>query len=202
MTGDRRPWRFWPKVSKSDGCWEWMGRLNAEGYGVYGSGMAHRACYEICVGSIPAGHQLDHVCHTLDRSCAGGPSCAHRRCVNPQHLEPVPPAVNSTRARRDTCRNGHPYGSSTYIGPSGTRKCHVCLAAAKRRHRNKTTRRLGHRLVHAGPGRWQCRCGVPLGTSQATAARAINVHTAEMWAADTSTTRLPRGLGTVADHPT
>ena len=90
--------RFWTKVDKnhgkpldlrdlSDGCWEWVAGTS-DGYGqfwVKGSNMsAHRYAYELLIGPVPNGLDLDHLC-----------MC--RRCVNPAHLEPVTRAENNAR---------------------------------------------------------------------------------------------------------
>lgn len=94
--------RFWTKVDKTDGCWLWTGALS-NGYGQVGiaggatTEYAHRWAYEQLVGAIPRGMQLDHLCHNADASCPGGASCAHRRCVNPAHLEPVTNVENMRR---------------------------------------------------------------------------------------------------------
>jgi len=89
--------RFWEKVERfgEDGCWFWLGSLNALGYGQFFSGKysssgyaiparSHRLAYELLIGPIPEGQLLDHLCRN--------PSC-----VNPAHLEPVSPAVNVRR---------------------------------------------------------------------------------------------------------
>lgn len=69
--------RFWPKVEKSDGCWNWIASTSTPGYGqIFLKGKcisAHRLSYEINVGPIPDGMQIDHTCH-------------NRRCVRPSHL--------------------------------------------------------------------------------------------------------------------
>lgn len=90
-----------------DGCWEWTGQVNHKGYGVLyqrpgyrpRNRKAHRVVYELLVGPIPTGKQLDHQCHNQDKSCPGGVTCRHRRCVNPGHLEPVTPKINTGRGR-------------------------------------------------------------------------------------------------------
>lgn len=76
--------RFWAKVDKGPGCWEWTAGKNAKGYGrmsvyrneKYNAMLAHRIGYEISVGPIPEGLGLDHTCHNPG-------------CVNPAHLRVV-----------------------------------------------------------------------------------------------------------------
>lgn len=90
--------RFWSKVVKegSHGCWRWQGRLNHAGYGRFTVGgrrdarwvMAHRFAYELLIGPIPEGLELDHLCRQRD-------------CVNPGHMEPVTREENSRRGVED-----------------------------------------------------------------------------------------------------
>lgn len=87
----------------ADGCWTWLGTVSPNGYGQLGDpsdrtrmAYAHRVSYETFVGPIPAGLEIDHVCHTNHPTCSGGP-CVHRRCVNPDHLEPVTTSENQRR---------------------------------------------------------------------------------------------------------
>src|SRR6185503_9918754 len=59
--------RFWAAVHVADNdCWEWTGSLNPHGYGAFnvndGHRQAHRVAYEIIVGPIPDGLQIDHLC--------------------------------------------------------------------------------------------------------------------------------------------
>lgn len=71
-------------------CWEWLGCTNSKGYPVKSVDgrreLAHRVYYEHFVAPIPGGLQLDHLCR-------------YRRCVRPDHLEPVTQIVNMQRAR-------------------------------------------------------------------------------------------------------
>lgn len=71
-------------------CWEWIGSIDAKGYGHKFSGgktkKAHRLVYEMYKGSIPEGMHLDHLCKNTS-------------CVNPEHLEPV---TNQTNVRRSS----------------------------------------------------------------------------------------------------
>ncbi len=134
-----KPDRFWSKVNKTESCWLWTASINPEGYGkfwVAGKGRlrAHRVAYELVVGPIPEGLQIDHLCRV-------------RHCVNPSHLEPVThrenllrgigiPAVN---AKKTHCLRGHPFsGDNLYIEPKGGRRCRECRRAVdRRRPRNK-----------------------------------------------------------------
>ena len=66
--------RFWNKVKKTDGCWEWMGFCNRYGKFTYEGGqLAHRYSWLLHKGPIP-----DDL-HVLHR-------CDNTKCVNPEHL--------------------------------------------------------------------------------------------------------------------
>lgn len=100
--------RFWSKVEKSEGCWNWSGFLNNHGYPCMGIGpankrkrlLAHRAAFELVKGEIPAGALLDHICR-------------NRACVNPDHLRPVNEKQNAEN-RKGPQRNN----TSGYLGVS------------------------------------------------------------------------------------
>lgn len=138
---------FWRKVAQfnSDDCWPWTARIEWDGYGRFGvirgvrgspiNMRAHRVAYALVIGPIPPGAKLDHVCHNADAACPGGPSCQHRRCCNPGHLEPVTSRVNVLRGRgvtainaaRTECVDGHPFSvENTYMTPNGRRMCKQC----------------------------------------------------------------------------
>lgn len=115
------------------GCWLWQRHVFPTGYGcssVDGRGeFAHRVSYIVHIGPIPDGLHIDHACHTRDKSCRGGPTCLHRRCVNPSHLEAVPQKVNNERAAasRNTCRpHGHPLDGIRTNGGVRGRYCKTC----------------------------------------------------------------------------
>lgn len=84
--------RFWAKVDKSGGCWLWTAFVHPNGYGIFKVGRkavgAHRVAYELLVGPIPEGYEIDH-----RTSCP-------RNCVNPAHLRSVTQAQNKQNRPR------------------------------------------------------------------------------------------------------
>ncbi len=122
--------RFWSKVKKTDTCWTWQGtRHNAKhDYGQFSVGnryvLAHRFAYELLVGPISDGLELDHLCRNPP-------------CVNPEHLEPVLHVENVRRGLLSTriqvlCKRGHPL-SKAFVRPDGTRACRLCHNARDRK---------------------------------------------------------------------
>lgn len=89
-----------------DECWYWTGTVTKNGYGEVNWDRkkqgAHRVAYKLFVGSIPAQMQIDHLCHTASPNCPGNQYCPHRRCVKPEHLEPVTPGENNDRRWKRT----------------------------------------------------------------------------------------------------
>jgi hypothetical protein len=88
-----------------DECWPWTGYVDEIGYGIFGAEgklrKAHIWAYEHFIGPVPKDRpEVDHVCHSNDKSCPGG-VCLHRRCVNylAPHLEPVTHRENVLRGR-------------------------------------------------------------------------------------------------------
>jgi hypothetical protein len=83
--------RFWSKIvcDLTTRHWLWTGGLS-HGYGIFTSGgrnlPAHRVAWELLVGPIPDGQEIDHVCRVI-------------ACVWPPHLEPVTHAVNIKRGK-------------------------------------------------------------------------------------------------------
>lgn len=145
--------RFWSKVDK-DGplpvwapflgpCWLWT-RATSFGYGVLNVGgvttRSHRFSYELLVGPIPEGLQIDHLCRI-------------RNCVNPGHLEPVTLQENSLRgfcpsainARKTHCNRGHKFTEeNTWVDSEGKRNCRACWAPAKEVKRVRREREAAH----------------------------------------------------------
>lgn len=73
-------------IQSRNGCWIWGGPVSTSGYGRIGAEYTHRIAYEMHVGPIPEGMQIDHLCF-------------EKLCANPAHLEAVTQAENLRRQR-------------------------------------------------------------------------------------------------------
>lgn len=69
--------RFWKSINKTEGCWEWTGFTNDDGYGkiaINGEPVSvHRFSYQLHYGEIPLGLQVLH-------------KCDNPPCCRPDHL--------------------------------------------------------------------------------------------------------------------
>lgn len=137
--------RLWPKIDKNGPvpeyapelgpCWIWTGACSASGYGHLGAGghdgktiLAHVVVYEQCVGPIPDGLELDHLCRV-------------RRCCRPDHVEPVSHQINVLRgasvaavhAQKTHCANGHLFDdkNTRYSNGGRWRACRACDRSRK-----------------------------------------------------------------------
>lgn len=138
--------RFWEKVDRSGDCWLWLAGHNGSGYGLIGlgrrgqgKGLAHRLAYEMLVGPIPPGSEIDHLCR-------------NPACVNPAHLQPVthrenilrsPTAPPAIHARQTRCIHGHPLSGENlriWIRPDGAKR-RLCLTCERRRWAATSKRR-------------------------------------------------------------
>lgn len=98
--------RFWGRVEKSSGCWQWCGALNTYGYGRVAwrgkSILAHRLSWMISNDSlIPAGMVVMH-------------SCDNPACVNPDHL--------SLGTNQDNSDDKFRKNRMRFIGPKNSAK--------------------------------------------------------------------------------
>jgi hypothetical protein len=134
--------RFWTKVNKNGPlwngtpCWLWVAGKYIGGYGkisrgrvAWGHARAHRVAYELLVGPIPKGLEIDHLCR-------------NHGCVNPAHMEPITHRENLLRgcapcarnAQKTHCKYGHPFDEANTSMWRGHRQCRTCA-------RNKANRR-------------------------------------------------------------
>lgn len=124
--------RFWSRVDRrgDDECWPWNGRIDANGYGKFGTDWAHRLSLGIATGSVRVGFVVDHLCR-------------NPRCVNPKHLEWVTQAENMRRgcqAQITHCIHGHEFTpENTYAMRygNGKRRCKRCNADRELARRNR-----------------------------------------------------------------
>lgn len=121
------PERIIKKLDVGD-CWMWTAAFGDDGYGRTSAGRArknlrvHRYVYELLVGEIPDGLEIDHL-------------CMNKACCNPDHLEPVTHAENMRRTygpsqqryvgRERVCKAGHigqyvKYGDGWFCQPCDT----------------------------------------------------------------------------------
>lgn len=106
LPSDQR--RFWKKVDKSDGCWNWIRAISATGYGDFGLNgktvKAHRLMYHKYVEYVPEEMVIDHICRNT-------------ACVRPDHLRIITQKENTMigfspyaiNARKTHCKRGHEF---------------------------------------------------------------------------------------------
>lgn len=132
------------------GCWEFQGARDPRGYGRVqlgrgiGTALTHRVIWEKHRGPIPGGLTLDHL-------------CANPPCCNPDHLEPVTLAENTSRQwserppdpgrnnrAKTHCPHGHPYdvANTIWFGPDGRwRRCRECVRRNQIKQRKRRAKK-------------------------------------------------------------
>jgi hypothetical protein len=123
----------WTEPEPNSNCWIWTGAQHGKGYGIVHrenrSKSPHREAYELFVGPIPPGMEIDHRCRV-------------RLCVNPAHLEAVTHQENCARGnlgqaklRNTTCPRGHAYDAVIMRkGQVVGRACRACWRERRRRY--------------------------------------------------------------------
>ena len=170
---------------QENGCWKFTGFIGNHGYGMLSidgkEGSTHRLSYKIFKGQIPKGRIIDHKCHDPEK-CHGGPTCPHRRCVNPEHLELSTHKENTSKERScrslgsyewqakglaaslerrrllTHCIRGHEFTpENTAISKRGQRGCKKCAKEYHEKHyvrkRSKTHCQRGHEWTPENTGK-------------------------------------------------
>lgn len=139
--------RFWAKVNKTKGCWEWLAYKGKHGYGVCSLGgttyLVHRLAYaeanSMDIEDLK-GLQVHHTCH-------------NKVCVNLDHLQVMtqqehnkePDSSFSLNSAKTHCPHGHEYTPENIYrqtrknknGVAG-RQCRECTLARTKTARAKT----------------------------------------------------------------
>lgn len=139
MKRDTLQERFWRKVHKTDGCWEWTGSRDRKGYGKIAKGgaptiplLAHRVSWAIHHGD-PGDLCVLH-------------RCDNPPCVRPDHLFLGTIADNNrdmtqkgrhgdTGANVTHCPKGHEYSRENTYLYRGSRSCKECRRQSVRARR-------------------------------------------------------------------
>src|SRR6185369_599833 len=143
---DQRAWMDklgeWFVTEPNTVCWLWIRAVDRDGYGIQNvqghRRFAHRVSYEILRAPIGFGLTIDHLCR-------------NRCCVNPDHLEPVPFAVNRARGVwgdtrsvgrrwRSHCQRGHELTAENLEQSELPKsKCKLCRRLRDRARRRKSS---------------------------------------------------------------
>lgn len=126
--------RFWDKVDKRDGCWEWTGARARNGRAVirvnkHRMVAAARVSWGIANG-VPFPEDR-FACHT----------CDNPGCVNPDHIFPGTNRENqldaiakgrNPRSAKTHCKWGHPLsGSNIYLWTNSTHTKRLCKSCGR-----------------------------------------------------------------------
>ena len=94
--------RLWPRIDKTEACWNWTGPLDAHGYGAIGEGgrggrvlKVHAVVYRMIIGEIPEGHVLHHLCR-------------NKQCCHPRHMVAITPSDHQKNHPEIVWRKGRP----------------------------------------------------------------------------------------------
>lgn len=129
--------RFIPRVQFTGDCWNWTGAISG-GYGnMRWKGrhyQAHVLFYLFFNGKYPKCLQLNHLCE-------------NKRCVNPDHLEPVTGSDNQKYSNR-FCIEGHDMDLVGRLpNRHGCAECYAARQAVYKQHYRATCQRSQVRVL-------------------------------------------------------
>lgn len=149
--------RFWEKVRKGEGCWEWTA-ATVQGYGVIqmgrglGTKRAHILSYELSIGPVN-GRWVLH-------------KCDNPPCVRPDHLflgdvgdnnRDMMAKGRSWQQKKTRCPHGHEYTEENTYYTEGRRRCRECKRI-KRRVKRTEEEAQQMRLNMGAPRRNRTHC--------------------------------------------
>ena len=125
----------------NSGCWLWTAGATGAGGGygyIYAARRmrrAHVVLYELLVGPVASGLELDH-------------RCRNTRCVNPGHLRPVThqqnmqasPNMGRANLAKTHCPSGHEYDEANTSHVNGRRQCRECGRTRSRERARRLSR--------------------------------------------------------------
>ena len=145
---DALTWRsLFSQVAEVNGCWEWVGYRDPDGYGVAKVNRipyrAHRLFFSLLVEPLRSDLVIDHLCR-------------NHACVNPMHLEQVTVAVNTARGEgpaavnqaKTHCPRGHAYEGTNVYAHGRRQHCAQCRSENPNTNRRPRTHcQKGHEWV-------------------------------------------------------
>lgn len=134
-------------VRKPNGCLEWTGCRDRDGYGRIGFNrkvaLTHRVAWELTNGPIPPGMKVLH-------HCDNPPCCDAEKCLflgtdadNAADKVSKGRQRSGGREKKTHCPQDHDYSeTNTYVTTEGKRQCRICNRAAVARYSAKRAARL------------------------------------------------------------
>jgi Helix-turn-helix. len=160
-----------------NGCWIFQGAKTSRGYGSIridgASRSTHVVMYELHIGTIPDGMEIDHRCRV-------------RACCNPAHLEAVTPLVNWERGESPSRLNALKTHCTVGHALDDSRRCVTCQRDRNRTHMRKGRENRGYefklndgqaaevRALHAAGGMTQRELAHQFGVSPTLVSLIVN----------------------------
>lgn len=144
--------RLWSRVvEQPNGCLEWTGATNKQGYGRIGvggsgkTGLTHRVAWELANGPIPPGMNVLH-------HCDNPPCCNVKKCLflgtDADNMADMVAKGRGNQQKKTHCPSNHAYDeANTYFDKNGGRSCKKC--SRRRCRKAQALRRASRKAVAA-----------------------------------------------------